>query len=206
MECVYPPHPALGNYTAKKGRLVGFFREPDQRILSGYHDLDDAFASTFSWDHWPACDEWRALEQLPRKPLLEFANLWKGGMTYQLTGDGSPLDPQRPKMTSEDAREASRRVREGFAFVGITEEWDMSVCLFHKMFGGPCQPEEFVDIRPSSWGKNASVDYDTSQLLGFHDDIDEVVYSAALGVFKANLVVYNVSKDSCRSCFSVRGS
>ena len=66
------------------------------------------------------------------------------------------------------------------------------------MFGGHCHAEEFVDIRPTSSGKDASVDYDASELMGFHDDIDEVVYSAALEVFRANIVLYNVSQDSCR--------
>ena len=203
MECVFPPHQALGNYTdyaAKKGRLVGLFRDPDQRLLSVYH----------SWGNGPGCVDWSAAaNNITLPPFLEYAELEKGGMTYQLTQVdplGFPLEARRRPMTTEDAKEASRRVREGFAFVGLTEEWDMSVCLFHKMFGGHCHAAEFEDIRPTSPGKNASVDYDTSELMGFHDDIDEVVYSAALDVFKANIALYNVSQDSCQSCFSVRGS
>ena len=200
MECVFPPHQGIGNYTAKQGRLVGFFRDPDQRLLSMYH----------SWGNGPGCFDWSdTLKNMTLRPFLEYADLMKGGMTYQLTEAGQKstigtiLDVHRP-MTPDDAKEASRRVREGFAFVGLTEEWDMSICLFHKIFGGDCHAEEFADIRPTSSGKDASVDYDTSELMGFHDDIDEVVYSAALEVFKANIVLYNVSQDSCRSCFSVR--
>mmetsp|Transcript_39643 Transcript_39643/g.55300 ORF Transcript_39643/g.55300 Transcript_39643/m.55300 type:complete len:315 (-) Transcript_39643:32-976(-) len=200
MECIFPPHQGLGNYTAKEGRLVGFFRDPDQRLLSMYH----------SWGNGPGCFDWAdTLKNMTKPPFLEYADLMKGGMTYQLTQAdqrstaGTLLDVHRP-MTSDDAKEASRRVKEGFAFVGLTEEWDTSICLFHKMFGGHCHAEEFVDIRPTSSGKDASVDYDASELMGFHDDIDEVVYSAALEVFRANIVLYNVSQDSCRSCFSVR--
>ena len=181
---------------------MGLFRDPDQRVLSLYH----------SWGHGPGCFDWSdTFNNMTRPPFLEYADLMKGGMTYQLTQvdqrstAGTPLDVHRP-MTSEDAKEASRRVREGFAFVGLTEEWDLSICLFHKMFGGQCHAEEFEDVRPTSSGKNASVDYDTSELMGFHDDIDEVVYSAALDVFKANVALYNVSQDSCQPCFSVRGS
>ena len=37
-----------------------------------------------------------------------------------------------------------------FAFVGLTEEWDLSVCLFHRMFGGECHVREFLDVRPGS--------------------------------------------------------
>ncbi len=32
------------------------------------------------------------------------------------------------------------------AFVGITEEWDESVCLFHRMFGGHIHPMEFKNF------------------------------------------------------------
>ena len=35
---ICPPsdHMPIRNFTAEKGHLVGFFRDPDQRILSGY--------------------------------------------------------------------------------------------------------------------------------------------------------------------------
>ena len=58
--------------------------------------------------------------------------------------DTQTLDPNRSKITLEVAQEAAKRVREGFAFVGITEEWDLSACLFHEMFGGDCHAWDFV--------------------------------------------------------------
>ena len=44
---------------------------------------------------------------------------------------------------------ARTRVRQ-MAFVGMTEAWDLSVCLFHAMFGGECLAVEFNNSRPSS--------------------------------------------------------
>ena len=204
-DSVDDPHQAIGNYTASKGKLMGFFRDPDQRILSGYHRLVNTFTEgCFNWNEAPDCasgvQSWMAIQRGPRQPILEFADLWKGGMTFQLTAaTGSPLDVIRPKVTLDDAREAARRVKEGFAFVGITEEWDLSICLFHKMFGGRCQAIEFEDTRPSFSGKTSDTEYNTSELMGFHDDIDAVVYDAALQVFKAHLIAYNVTYESCRS-------
>ena len=130
-------------------------------------------------------------------------------MTYQLVTEddhGIPtVLPNRPKVTQADGVQAARRVREGFAFVGITEEWDLSICLFHKMFGGLCVFSEFQDIRPTFPGKSANTDYNTSELMAWHDDIDEIVYEAALEVFHKNLVLYNVSHETCQECYRNAG-
>ncbi|CAE7576189.1 unnamed protein product [Symbiodinium sp. CCMP2456] len=214
------PHQPIANYSALAGKLVGMFRNPEQRILSGYRDDFNNFAAVNYAGHlqqilamyangtldMERCTD--SLHGLPKVPLLEFAEGWKGGMTYQLVVEhptAQTLDLERPQMTLQDAEEAARRVREGFAFVGITEEWDLSVCLLHKMFGGACQASDFENANPTSAGKSAHVDYDTSELMGWHDDVDGVVYAAALDVFHKNLNALNVSHESCRECYSHAG-
>ena len=196
---------------------MGMFRDPDQRILSGYHDEANNFAAE-GYGSYLIDMSRHVIEQtggnctgclvrgLPKRPLLDFARTWKGGMTYQLTAEHqtTALDPHRPSVTRRDATEAARRVREGFAFVGLTEQWDLSICLFHKMFGGVCHPFEFEDMRPSYAGKKADQNYDTSQLHGWHDDIDDLVYDAALEVFRRNLILFNVSQETCQECYSHR--
>jgi len=199
-----PPHLKLGDrYAFQKGRLVGMFRQPEQRILSAYYDDDHNFAAAdqdlAQAGHW--CG---SKDGLPKMPLLDFAEQWRGGMTYQLVakGRGGVLNlAGRPPTTHHDAAEAARRVREGFAFVGITEMWDLSMCLFHKMFGGACQPSDFEDIRPSSPGKTAQAEYNASELLGWQDDADAVVYQAALDVFHKNLAAFSVSHSTCEQCY-----
>mmetsp|Transcript_38174 Transcript_38174/g.68256 ORF Transcript_38174/g.68256 Transcript_38174/m.68256 type:complete len:336 (+) Transcript_38174:70-1077(+) len=212
------PHVPVSNYSAKRGHLVGMFRDPDQRILSGYHDEANNFAaedyqsylieqSTHQIQQSGGNCTGSVVRSLAKRQLLDFAGSWKGSMTYQLIAEretASALDPRRPRVTAQDAVEAARRVREGFAFVGLTEEWDLSICLFHKMFGGICRAFEFEDTRPSYAGKTADQDYNTSQLLGWHDDIDEVVYTAASEVFRRNLILFNVSHETCQECFGDR--
>ena len=189
------------------------FRDPDQRILSGYHDKLPFAGPTNNADYIKVvvdgvCDleALARAESLPKRPIHEFAESWKGGMTYQLlaAADAQSNDPNRRKMTREDALEAARRV-ESFAFVGITEQWDLSMCLFHKTFGGTCRASDFADSRPTFSGKSANTDYDTSELMGWHDDIDEVVYAAALEVFHKNLILLNVSHDTCQECYRSAG-
>mmetsp|Transcript_63238 Transcript_63238/g.148519 ORF Transcript_63238/g.148519 Transcript_63238/m.148519 type:complete len:334 (+) Transcript_63238:62-1063(+) len=216
--CPKKPHLPVSNYSAARGHLVGMFRDPDQRILSGYHDEANNFAaedyqsylieqSTHQIQQSGGNCTGSLVRNLPKRQLLDFAGMWKGSMAYQLTAEHdntSALDPRRPRVTARDAVEAARRVREGFAFVGLTEEWDLSICLFHKMFGGICRAFEFEDTRPSYAGKTADQDYNTSQLLGWHDDIDEVVYTAASEVFRRNLILFNVSHETCQECFGDR--
>mmetsp|Transcript_18462 Transcript_18462/g.34595 ORF Transcript_18462/g.34595 Transcript_18462/m.34595 type:complete len:325 (-) Transcript_18462:17-991(-) len=211
--CARPHHP-VGNYSKQRGHLVGMFRDPDQRILSGYHDELPFAAPTTNADYTKTivegiCDP-EALARamsLPKRPIQEFAESWKGGMTFQLLAppDAQSNNPNRTKMTQEDAAEAARRVTEGFAFVGITEEWDLSICLFHKTFGGTCRASDFTNTRPTFPGKSANTSYDTSELMGWHDDIDENVYAAALGVFHKNLILFNVSHDTCQECYRSAG-
>ncbi|CAE7912678.1 unnamed protein product [Symbiodinium sp. KB8] len=214
--CPQPFHAHLPvtNYSAQRGHLVGMFRDPNQRILSGYHDDDNNFASyteeLFTRDLGVECrGQSEFVKSLPKRPLSEFAEMWKGGMTYQLVTEHPTtvtLDPRRLQVTRRDATEAARRVRDGFAFVGLTEEWALSICLFHKMFGGACNAFEFLDTRPSFDGKSAEQDYDDSELQGWYDDIDDVVYAAAAEVFHQNLFLFNVSQETCQECYSKRAS
>ncbi|CAE7204906.1 hypothetical protein AK812_SmicGene40999 [Symbiodinium microadriaticum] len=208
----YEKHPTISNYSAQRGKLMAMFRDPDQRILSGYHDDDNNLAAI---DYADYLEEDLRIQNctyfgsdVPKRNLLDFAESWKGGMAYQIVTEHpvtQTLHPNRPSTTRDQAEEAARRVREGFAFVGISEEWDLSICLFHKMFGGVCEASNFVDTRPSSDGKSADSDYDTSVLMGWHDDLDELVYEAALSVFRKSLISFNVSHETCQECYRHAG-
>lgn len=44
-----------------------------------------------------------------------------------------------------------RRLRTGFAFVGLTDEFDVSVCLFHAMRGHHCLPIERQNNRATNY-------------------------------------------------------
>ena len=51
------------------------------------------------------------------------------------------------------------------------------------------------NTRPSSTRKSANSAHDESELMGWHDDLDEVVYAAAVEV--SGLLLKNL-KPSCR--------
>jgi hypothetical protein len=45
---------------------------------------------------------------------------------------------------------ARQRLDHGYAFVGLTDAWAMSVCLFVTVFNLPCRKELFRNTRPGS--------------------------------------------------------
>jgi hypothetical protein len=50
-------------------------------------------------------------------------------------------------LTPTLAAKAHHRLAHDLAFVGLTEEWDASVCLFHQMLGGHAREIEFLNYR-----------------------------------------------------------
>eukprot|EP00971_Amphidinium_carterae_P087670 1734600-Amphidinium_carterae.1 len=68
-------------------------------------------------------------------PLVQLLTLRP---TYKLERGGSRYETfvkQSSQMGTMDLRKGLDILR-GFAFVGIVEEWTLSICLFHAIFGG----------------------------------------------------------------------
>lgn len=98
-----------------------------------------------------------------------------------------------------DAVRAIRRLKTAFAFVGITEFWSESICLFHRQLGGDSGELELGNVRPGVHAMNETsrcrLDVKNQQVkpaedgrLGVHesaalDPFDTVVYQAALRLF-----------------------
>jgi len=91
-----------------------------------------------------------------------------------------------------DVRTAVARL-DGFKFAGLTEHWDLSICLFHAMFGGECNQHEFENMRPTKVGgkKPANPFGDAT------DPYDEAVYAKVAAVFWDNVRRFGVSRDAC---------
>lgn len=187
-------HGAIGaEYETFRGHFVAMFRQPEQRIIS-YHNMKsqpDSFL--YSPDF-----------EIKFPTLRGFAEHMEGGVTRMLTEEGgSPCIEGSilgGKVPAHQLALAKQRLREGFVFIGITEQWDLSICLLHAMLGGKCRAVEFEDSRPGV----ASTDdhsYDTSELQGFVDEADGEIYQLALDIFNENLAKYQASNESCGTCW-----
>lgn len=99
---------------------------------------------------------------------------------------------------SDHVELAKRRVRENFAFVGLVEAWDSTICLFHRQFGGAMHLNEYANLRPADPDQYkdkfrlASVE-DMRELTIEDDPYDYEVYQLARQLFVERLKKYGLS-------------
>lgn len=87
-------------------------------------------------------------------------------------------------------------------FVGLTEEWALSICLFHAKFGGPLLTNELVNNRPgpsqiSSMPK--MVERARNMLDAWPATNEMQVYQAAVARFWREIELYQLSRESCQN-------
>ena len=115
--------------------------------------------------------------------------------------------------TPPDVALALRRLHEGFAFVGLTDEWALSICLFHATHGGRCHAVEFANSRPTTsrttrmpWLRNASTGYAATyarqvaeETARVHDPWDSALFAAAQARFRAAVRAAGLSRTRCEA-------
>jgi hypothetical protein len=196
-------------YIMNRGRFVTMLRQPEQRLISMYYHYGPQKmydqSDNLQIRVWPYSSMKHSSVS-----LREYAEFNGGCTVKQLTWD--VLDPCQsfplPRPKSDDVSLAITVLQEGFAFVGITEQWALSVCLFRVMFGGQCLASDFLDIRPGSFSNASESEsgYDTSELQGWTDVWDRPVYDEALSMFASTRKVYGVDDSSCAALCDFSGS
>ena len=87
----------------------------------------------------------------------------------------------------------------GFRFVGLTDDWERSVCLLHVMHDRqPCAPAEMVNTRPTSTASRDAKRLATLLLETFMDTADSAVYAAARSRFHDDTAQWGVTASLCR--------
>ncbi|CAK0809223.1 unnamed protein product [Prorocentrum cordatum] len=181
--------------------VVGFFRRPSQRLISGHRDK--LHASGFTE---------RVKKRLVESCMTRGAGCYArfpgiaGCSARMLAGstcaDASAIDDPRWDHGQSYVDTAVTNVAR-LQFVGVTEDWDESVCLFHRMFGGRVNPAEFKDFH-SHPGKHG--DYDEAELDGFVDAADELVYAAAARRHSALRARYVDGESACEGIVARAGA
>jgi hypothetical protein len=184
--------PLGGIYSAVKGHVVSLFRQPEQRIISSYWQ-EVLFFGSFTEEEVSVIDYARQFAGYQFKFILssaKFSGIEGKGMLMETSTNTPPPSPANIAL-------ALQHLREGFAFVGLTEEWDLSVCLFHAKFGAKCSVEDFLDVHPGIVRNSTSDLYDTTGLHGWVDATDREIYQEATRIYKADMQRFGVTSESC---------
>jgi hypothetical protein len=184
-------------YKLNRGHFVTMLRNPEQRLISMYNYYGPMGLRA---ELMPAAQkQWPYNTQSPG--LREYAEFNAGCTVRQLTiDDVAPCWAMfDPTLLAPKVSEAIEMLQDGFVFVGITEQWALSVCLFRAMFGGQCRGSDFVNTRPGvdSNSSSSSSGYDTSELYGWVDPWDGPLYAEALSIFDSARKVYNAHPEWC---------
>lgn len=199
-----------------RGSFHGLWREPLRLAASNYVRLLDAGPNnSVVYDTSDAAF---------LDGLFAYANATRGRVTMLLAGampaagDGSSVFPAALRAASVAADYAmfapakddgtppaqpllplaTQRLLTGFAFVGMTDEFSLTACLFHLTFGGRCSEYELEDSRPTA-GASTS---DVAEILtaaGYADPIDEALYRVAKQRFDAEVRRLNATSARCAS-------
>jgi len=203
-------HNGVGNTTYYnplwKGHGVTMLRNPEQRMVSSFVD------NRHSWPVTP--------ENPPPLDLMKYKDQLQGCSVKMLVrgGDAAALDAfwnygalgphwggpcgEGPEPSAAEVQEAKKRLREGFVFVGIQEEWGLSMCLFHATFGGSCHGSEFLNSRHLGH----KLTYDADKLLqGWKDPFDGELYKDATSLFWERMSERGLSVEACQACFKEAG-
>jgi len=166
------------------GSLFGMFREPSRRFWSAY-----AFFNKSSELFQPE----------------EYAKRIQGGQTLMLSGQRYGLDClslQYPCETMLPNLPLALKALASFAFVGITDEWERSICLFHVRFGGPCLHVEFDNTRPTGPAKLSAQSAAKDKYHGelpVPDPFDQAVFAAVKARFLQEVAEHDVTDERCRA-------
>jgi len=180
-------HRALGR-DFKKGQAMAFFRQPEKRMQSHFRYLTET--------------------QKRVQDVEKFKKRYQGCQVKMMVRAGSEMGLHcgGGKPSDDELHEALRRVND-LVFVGLTERWDLSVCLFRKMFGGRCVGSDFINTRPTPTSNarlfkaNLSDEGEHHELDGYVDHYDGRLYARAMRKFDRLLEAHKVSESSCQPCF-----
>ena len=199
-------HPAVGN-------VVVVFRQPQARLLSSLVHLA-RHSGHCCGEGWGFGQRGRkhlidiSGSGLLRRLLLHMANSsvphkerWTVAMlrscqTKMLLGFGC-FSPH--KVTHLETVRAVRLVQTELAFVGIFEQWDAMVCLWHARFGGWLWSHQLWragTVPPTTTTEDRLRLANPRDLISGHDP-DKIVYSAATRRFDRERQAYSQLVQGC---------
>lgn len=211
---------ALGRFPGRPGRFheplpkdasnellsnfTTMLRDPAQRLASALSYIQEMRLPQFGWmfteHHGCGAADVSELVKKGNTPLNDdcLASL-TGCQTNMLVGHGC-MSAASHNMSDVDL--AKSRL-DKFFFVGVVEEWELSMCLFNfkltgKRFVEPCQK---MDSRPTDKSvPRTEAKSHVYDVTGYpHDEADEAIYQHGKERFLREIAEHGISKESCAS-------
>eukprot|EP00055_Hartaetosiga_balthica_P001882 m.138846 g.138846 ORF g.138846 m.138846 type:complete len:297 (-) comp17274_c0_seq1:139-1029(-) len=171
-------HAPLRYSEREKGGVVTMLRDPRRRHYSGWQVHGRKGTPTHPED------------------LHDYVLMYKGCQMKMLLGEKCEfsLDEAAPDVWHPTSKQAERAVkllgnRKIVAFVGLTDEWEASICLFHAMYGGFITHHEMLNTRPKA---KIFDDGGWQQIHYMEDPYDWMVYMEAKRIFIHRLETYGI--------------
>jgi len=195
----------IGDLNVSSRQLVGFFRQPEVRLVSDWNIVLDQRGGVV--------DAYEDGEQFARSnqgcTVKILTRPAKNSPFLKAKSDGSFADMQEQddrvhcddglEPTWAEVDQSVFRLRNDYAFIGMTDAWDLSICLFNAMFGNQCHADQFSSYTGHTASSNSS-DADVSMLNGWTDPYDAILWGVAQQIFQENLQRFNVSEENCQPC------
>eukprot|EP00581_Thalassiosira_minuscula_P013461 CAMPEP_0183717498 /NCGR_PEP_ID=MMETSP0737-20130205/11102_1 /TAXON_ID=385413 /ORGANISM="Thalassiosira miniscula, Strain CCMP1093" /LENGTH=384 /DNA_ID=CAMNT_0025946959 /DNA_START=83 /DNA_END=1237 /DNA_ORIENTATION=- len=201
-------------YEHYKGKLVGMLREPkSHRISYAKHKFLNLYYDTYESGKPKGRHKWQKFISQNGFPEHDqrastYLQFMRGFETSWLVGE--PWVFQIHRETERALIDlAKHRLNEGFQYIGITNRYAESVCLFYSKFQKPwdssgsdktCKPQVFEAVNTAASHEIQEFEFteeDLKYLESWDDEIDREVYNYALELFEADLRRYNVTQEAC---------
>eukprot|EP00403_Amphidinium_massartii_P007919 CAMPEP_0178371228 /NCGR_PEP_ID=MMETSP0689_2-20121128/717_1 /TAXON_ID=160604 /ORGANISM="Amphidinium massartii, Strain CS-259" /LENGTH=301 /DNA_ID=CAMNT_0019991089 /DNA_START=110 /DNA_END=1015 /DNA_ORIENTATION=- len=161
---------------ALAGSALTVLRHPTKQLMS----LFTYFRPKWHWDS-PS-----AMQSIAGECYM---NMLVGESCWFPKGD-------QPAATEDKIQLAIHYLKTYFAFVGIMEQWKLSICLFHAIFGGEMQTFELKNSRPGKKTQRGQA-YNVSSLNASRLVAAMRIYNYATLRFRFDLKRYSVTTKTC---------
>eukprot|EP00928_Gymnodinium_smaydae_P056475 TRINITY_DN39851_c0_g1_i1.p1 TRINITY_DN39851_c0_g1~~TRINITY_DN39851_c0_g1_i1.p1 ORF type:complete len:196 (+),score=26.64 TRINITY_DN39851_c0_g1_i1:501-1088(+) len=163
------------------------FRDPLQRVFAGYNDgLHDC-----EWMRKKFCSSRECSPDPSAANPLDYAHCVENCTINMLMGHhcGDPTDL--------DVDLAVQKVAE-LGFVGLTEEWHLSLCLFGTKYAVQIPESATYNVRPGTVERDSDLGSKVNEKLNsWRAENEKRVYKAAVARFWQDIERYGITRDEC---------
>ena len=190
-------------YRSFAPRFYGMFRAPLRRVVSSYL----WYSSEFHHSEDAALPNATAYAIRARGTQVKMV---AGQSDGESCNSGFKYWSRCDTSIVPDVDLAIRRMTDGFAFVGLTDQWALSICLFHAKFGGSCLSVEFENSRPTNprltrlpWIRNITLEKMhrkvMEEMATVYDPYDAPLYEAVKARFYSEVREHALSPQRCQA-------